>query len=45
MEVQPDSQGPSFEEALREQLGTKLQAQKGPVSVLVVDHLERPSAN
>lgn len=43
--VEPDSAGPSFDEALREQLGIKLQAQKGPVAVLVIDHVERPSAN
>jgi uncharacterized protein (TIGR03435 family) len=42
---QPDSPGPSFEDALREQLGIKLQSQKGSVSVLTVDHVERPSAN
>jgi uncharacterized protein (TIGR03435 family) len=40
-----DSVGPSFEEALREQLGIKLQAQKGPVSVPILDHVERPSVN
>jgi len=44
-DVQPDTSGPSFEEALREQVGIKLQPQKGSVSVLVVDHVERPSAN
>ncbi len=44
-EAQADSPGPSFEEALREQLGIKLQPQKGTVSVLTVDHVERPSAN
>jgi uncharacterized protein (TIGR03435 family) len=44
-DVGPDSSGPSFEEALREQLGIKLQSQKGSISVLVVDHVERPSAN
>lgn len=44
-DVGPDSPGPSFEEALREQLGIKLQSQKGSISVLVVDHVERPSAN
>jgi uncharacterized protein (TIGR03435 family) len=43
--VQPDTSGPSFEEALREQLGIKLQPQKGAVSVLVVDQVERPSEN
>jgi len=37
--------GPDLEEAIREQLGVKLERQKGPVEVLVVDHLERPSAN
>lgn len=41
----PDLSGPSFEEALRAQLGIKLQSQKGSVSVLIVDHVERPSAN
>jgi uncharacterized protein (TIGR03435 family) len=40
-----DQNGPTFEEALREQLGIKLQSQKGPVKVLVIDHVERPSAN
>jgi uncharacterized protein (TIGR03435 family) len=41
----PDITGPSFEEALREQLGLKLQSQKGTVSVLVIKHVERPSEN
>lgn len=40
-----DPAGPTFEEALREQFGIKLQSQKGPVKVFVVDHVERPSAN
>jgi uncharacterized protein (TIGR03435 family) len=40
-----DSSGPSFEEALREQLGIKLQSQKGPVRVLVIDQVEHPSEN
>jgi uncharacterized protein (TIGR03435 family) len=44
-EAEPDSTSLSFEEALREQLGIKLQAQKGAVSVLVIDHVEHPSAN
>jgi uncharacterized protein (TIGR03435 family) len=42
---QLDSSGPSLEEALREQLGIKLQAQKGSISVLVLDHVEHPSEN
>lgn len=40
-----DITGPSFQDAMRDQLGIKLQARKAPVSVLVVDHLEKPSEN
>ena len=38
----PQSAGPTFYEALREQLGLRLVAQKGVVDVIVIDHLERP---
>jgi uncharacterized protein (TIGR03435 family) len=36
---------PSLAVALQEQLGLKLEAAKGPVEFIVVDHVERPSAN
>jgi len=45
--IPADSQisGPTFPEALSDQLGLKLEATKGPVAVLVIDHIERPPEN
>jgi uncharacterized protein (TIGR03435 family) len=37
--------GPTFEEALREQLGLKLQSRRSPMDMIVVDHLEHLSEN
>jgi uncharacterized protein (TIGR03435 family) len=44
-EVDNHESGGSFQEALKNQLGLKLEPANGPVDVLVIDHLERPSAN
>ena len=38
-----DPNGPSLFTAIEEQLGLKLESSKGPVDVLVIDHVERPT--
>jgi uncharacterized protein (TIGR03435 family) len=40
-----DSDKPGLFTALQEQLGLKLEATKGPVDAMVIDHVEEPSAN
>ncbi len=40
-----DAQGPSFVEALKDQLGLKLKPTRAPVQTLVIDHVEQPSPN
>jgi uncharacterized protein (TIGR03435 family) len=42
---QPDESGPTFLEALKEQLGLKLDSQTGSVDSIVVDHIQQPSEN
>ena len=41
----PPSDGPSLLAALREDLGLKLDSERGPVEVLVIDSAEMPEAN
>jgi len=42
---QADASTPSLFTAIREQLGLRLESAKGPVEVLVIDHIDRPSEN
>jgi len=44
-EVGPAAQGLTIFAALEQQLGLKLEAKRGPIEILVIDHVERPSEN
>jgi uncharacterized protein (TIGR03435 family) len=44
-EEQPASDAGSLDTTLKEQLGLKLESKRGPVRMLVVDHVERPTEN
>src|ERR1700722_13255358 len=41
----PESSGPSIFTAVQEQLGLKLESEKGQVDALIIDHVEKPSEN
>jgi bla regulator protein blaR1 len=44
-ELAASAEAPSFFNAIREQLGLQLAPSKAPVEVIVIDHIEQPSAN
>lgn len=41
----PDPHGTPFLDAVRQQLGLRLEPSKGPIRSLVIDHVEKPSPN
>jgi uncharacterized protein (TIGR03435 family) len=41
----PDPDGPTFDQAQRDQPGLKLKSRRSPMMVLVVDHVDHLSAN
>ncbi|MGA3017282.1 MAG: TIGR03435 family protein, partial [Bryobacteraceae bacterium] len=40
-----DTSGPTIFQAVRQQLGLRLEARRGPVQVMVIDHVEKPGEN
>ena len=42
---EPDTSGPNVHEAVKRQLGLELKPGKGPVDVIVIDHVEKPTEN
>jgi uncharacterized protein (TIGR03435 family) len=44
-DTQPDLQGETFLEAVKDQLGLKLEPTKAALEIPVIDHVEMPSEN
>lgn len=44
-ELPPDAQGPSFSEALNDDLGLKMKPTRAVIQTLVIDHVEQPTPN
>lgn len=42
---EPDTSGPTIFQAVKQQLGLELKPDRGPVPVIVIDHIEKPTAN
>lgn len=40
-----DTSGPTVFQAIREQLGLRLDPRKGPAPIMVIDHIEKPTSN
>jgi uncharacterized protein (TIGR03435 family) len=43
--AQSEEPGPSIAQAMKQQLGLKLESTRGPVELLAIDHVEQPTAN
>jgi uncharacterized protein (TIGR03435 family) len=40
-----DTSGPTIFQAVRQQLGLRLDARKGQAPIMVIDHIEKPVGN
>jgi uncharacterized protein (TIGR03435 family) len=44
-DFQRDESGPSYIEAMKEQLGIKMEQTKASIDFMIIEHIEEPSAN